>query len=129
MGEVVVPEADPEWHDIARRWFEALARSGQSRWYTSSDWMTAYAVAESMSREFSPQPMVVGSGKDVTVEMHKLPPKAASLAAWLKACSGLLVLEGDRRRVAIELQRDDSEEEAPDVSWIDDARRRLRGSG
>lgn len=128
-GEVVVPDADPDWHDIARRWFEALKLSGQSGFYTSSDWSTAYATAESMSREFKPQPFVIGKGEHAETVMVELPPKAASLMAWLKAASMLLACEGDRRRVGLELQREPVDEEGGDVSRIDDARLRLTGSG
>lgn len=125
-AEVPVPDADPQWHPVARRWFESLAASGQSVFYEPSDWATAFAVAESMSRELNPQPVTVGKGDDTHVEMVSLPPKGASLAAWLKAMSSLLVTEGDRRRVSVELQRPERESsgEANDVSRIEDARRR-----
>jgi hypothetical protein len=97
---------------VARRWFESLGRSGQSAFYVESDWSTAYMLAESMSREFNlPDP-----------------PKAASLAAWFKGMSSLMVMEGDRRRVRLELERakpDEGEEEA-DVSEIAIYRRRLQ---
>lgn len=127
-GTVVPLEADESWHPVALQWFRSLALSGQSAFYTSGDWASAYVIAESMSREFSPQPLVTGRGADASVEMVLLPPKAASLAAWLKGMASLLVLEGDRRRVALELQRSttDGEEASGDVSWIDDARTRLR---
>ena len=113
-GQAVIPDADPEWHPIAHRWFESLRGSGQSVFYESSDWMTAYLLAESMHRELSlPEP-----------------PKAASVAAWLKAMGSLMVLEGDRRRVRLELERQTAaDEEAPDVSELADYRRRLRESG
>lgn len=127
-GEVVIPAPDENWHPIALRWFESLKISGQSVFYASADWTAAYALAESMSREFKPQPLVVGTGKDATVEMYEMPPKAASLAAWLKGFSDLLVTEGSRRRVGLELVRVPTEEASGDVSWIDDARQRLRSS-
>lgn len=127
---VVVPDGDPDWHPVALRWFDSLKVSPQRVFYTNSDWLTAYAVAESMSRELKPQVVVVGSGKDATVEMHELPPKAASLAAWLKGATALLATVGDRRRAGVELERPrpDGDEEA-DVSHLDDARARLRGAG
>jgi hypothetical protein len=124
-----VPEGDEDWHPIALRWFNSLKTSGQSAFYVESDWLTAFAVAESMSREFKPQVVVVGHGKDATVEMHELPPKAASLTAWLKGAASLLATEGDRRRAGLELERDWVEEGAADVSHFADARARLRGAG
>jgi hypothetical protein len=125
--EVPVPEADPEWHQVARMWFESLAGSGQSVFYEPSDWATAYLIAEAISRELGSQPVVVGSGKDATVEMHKLPPKGASLAAWLKAMTSLMVTEGDRRRLRLELERPTvaEDEGGASVSELDLYRQRI----
>lgn len=112
---------------MAKQWFESLARSGQSAFYEPADWATAVVVAESMSRELKPQPVVVAGGE---VRMVELPPKAASVAAWLKGMTALLATEGDRRRALMELQRPKpGGEDGVDVSWIDDARRRLREPG
>src|SRR5687767_15068753 len=108
----VVPPADHDWHPVAVRWYEALGTSGGSAFYTDADWATAYAISEAMSREFMPQPIVLGKGEDKTVEWVKMPPKAAFLAAWLKACAILLATEGDRRRLHLELVRKGSQEEA-----------------
>lgn len=119
--EVQAPEADESWHPVARRWYESLSTSGQSRFYEPSDWATACVIAESISRELKPQPMVVGSGQDATVEFVEQSPKGASLAAWLKGMTVLLVTEGDRRRLRLELTRT-SPEGGADVSELDDAR-------
>jgi hypothetical protein len=67
--------------------------------------------------------MVVGDD----VRMVELPPKAASVAAWLKGMTALLVTEGDRRRAQLELQRPEAQEAEGNVSWIEDARRRALG--
>jgi hypothetical protein len=124
-AEVETPVASPEWHPVAVRWFESLALSGQSHFYEPSDWAAAYVLAESMSREMNPQPMTVGHGEHAFIEMVSLPPKGASLAAWLKGMSVLLVTEGDRRRVAMELTRPKSDEVPADVANFDEFRRRL----
>lgn len=131
----VVPDPDPEWHPVARRWFESLKGSGQAAFYQSSDWALAFVLAESMSRELNPQPVVVGRGEDARVEMLNLPPKGASLAAWLKGMTALLVSEGDRRRAALELQRpspvgsDREGGEAGNVAVLDAWRARTEGAG
>ena len=104
-ASVSIPSADPEWNPVAVRWYESLAESGQSAFYEPSDWASAWLLAESMSRELEPQPLVVGSGEHAKVEMHRMPPKAASVAAWLKGMSQLIATEGDRRRIGLELQR------------------------
>ena len=123
---VEIPPADEDWHPVASQWYRSLAGSGQSVFYESGDWATAYAIAESMSREFSPQPVVT---KDGDVQMLKLPPKAAALAGWLKGMSSLMVCEGDRRRVGLELERAPvpAEEGGGDVSDLDERRLRLAG--
>lgn len=114
------PEPDQDWHPIARRWYESLQASGQRHWYEPSDWATAYLLAESMSRDLSPQ--VVGVTDEGKVVKDTIPLKGASLAAYLKGFSVLLVTEGDRRRARAELTRAtavDSDEEAAVVA-IDD---------
>lgn len=129
---VDVPAADADWHPVAVRWYESLALSGQSAFYQPSDYAAAWVLAEAMSREFKPQPIVVGSGEFATVEMHEFPPKGASLAAWLKGMTALMVTEGDRRRAALELQRSKpaaSGEGAANVSSLDAWRSRTDGTG
>lgn len=121
------PKGDPKWHPVARRWFASLAASGQSKFYEASDWAVAELLAESISRELSPQPMSVGQGKDAHIEMVSLPPKGASLAAWLQGMTRLLATEGDRRRAALELTVPSVPEEkgGADVTKLDEFRRRL----
>jgi hypothetical protein len=128
-GGVEVPPAHDRWHPIARDWYESLARSGQSAFYEPSDWATAVLIAESISRDLKPQ--VVGvhpeTGEPV---MAAIPLKGASLAAYLKAMTALLVTEGDRRRAAVELQRvrqdPDAEREAG-IAQLADYANRLTG--
>lgn len=102
---IVVPPVNRKWHPVARRWYLSLRQSGQAEFYEPSDWATAYVIAEAMSRELNPQPMVVGSGRDASVELVAMAPKGASLTAWLKAMGSLMVTEGDRRRLRLELER------------------------
>ena len=127
-SRVPVPRADGKWHPIAKRWYQSLKASAQAAYYEPSDWATAQLIAEAISRELNPQPMVVGKGETATVEMVRLPPKGASLAAWLKGMTALMVTEGDRRRLQLELQRPDPADSGGEgggsVSWIDEARAR-----
>lgn len=119
------PPAKRDWHPIARSWYRSLTKSGQRRFYEPSDWATAVLIAESISRDLSPQ--VVGITEKGDVVRDTIPLKGASLNAYLKAMSSLLVTEGDRRRMKVELDKTGSEE-AADVSWLDEARRN-RGTG
>jgi hypothetical protein len=125
---VDVPPADESWHHIARQWYESLELSGQSAFYQPSDWATAYLIAESISRDLKPQFVGISETTGEPI-IETIPMKGASLAAYLKAMTALLVTEGDRRRARLELERPRPvAEEAPDVSWIDDARARLRAT-
>jgi hypothetical protein len=125
VGGSKPPPANSKWHPVARRWFQSLKNSGQARFYEPSDWATAFLLAESISRELQPQP--IGNTEDGDVIYASLPPKGASLAAWLKAMTSLLVTEGDRRRARLELEAappaDPAEEAA--VADLDDYRKRL----
>lgn len=125
--QIEVPDPDPGWHPVAARWFESLADSGQAAFYEPSDWALAVLLAETMSRELADQPMVVGKGDATRIEWTRQPITGASLTALLKGMATLLVTEGDRRRVRLELTRrsTDTGEDLEQVAWIDDARRRL----
>lgn len=100
---VPVPRVDADWHSVAKAWYKSLADSGQSKYYQPSDWATAVLIAESMSRDLQPQ--FVGFTEEGDVIKEQIPLKGASLAAYLKAMSVLLVTEGDRRRMECELEQ------------------------
>lgn len=105
-----VPEADPEWHQVAQAWFRSLSESGQSQFYEASDWATARYVAEGMSRNLE--------GGRFSAQLF---------AAVNSAMSNLLVTEGDRRRVRLELQRGGAGPVGPEVPSLEDYRARLTG--
>ena len=108
--DVSQPAPDPDWHPIATRLWESLGRSGQSRFYEPSDWAVAYSLMDDLS-------------------YYKASSKRSGqmLATIMSAMSSLLVTEGDRRRVQIELARpnaDDSEENTK-VAVMDKWRQKL----
>lgn len=86
--ETPAPDPDPQWHPIARDWFESLGRSGQCRFYEASDWAAARYVAHVMSRG---------------LEVSRL--SAQLFGAVMSAMSELLTTEASRRRARIELER------------------------
>lgn len=103
------PPVDAKWHPIVKRWYLSLEASGQSKFYEPSDWALAAILAESMTRELTPQPLHDAAGRPILDAKGKpvmvaRPPRGAALAAWLKGMSALLVTEGDRRRLMIELE-------------------------
>lgn len=119
------PAPDKDWHPIALRWYTSLAGSGQSEFYEESDWALAQLVAESISRDLNPQ--VVGVTDEGEVIMERIPIKGASLSAYLKSMTALMVSEGDRRRAGIELKRvaPEPEVEDPKVTSIDKYKAKL----
>lgn len=102
-GEVEIPAADDSWHPIAKQIYDAQQHSGQALWMEPSDWSMLYLMCESISRDLNPQ--VVGITEDGDVVKDVIPLKGASLSAYLKGFAALLVSEGDRRRLRIELER------------------------
>lgn len=103
-GEVTIPVPDEKWHPIAKMVFESQAKSGQVIWMEPSDWATLYMLCESISRDMNPQ--VIGTHPETGDPVWaKIPLKGASLAAYLKGFEGLLMAEGGRRRLRIELER------------------------
>lgn len=103
-GKVRPPKPDKGWHPVAKRWFESLAKSGQSEFYEPSDWAMAAVLAESMSRDLKEQVVAVPEKTGEPV-YATVPMKGASLSAYLKGMAALMVSEGERRRVGIELER------------------------
>lgn len=101
-------EPDENWHPIALEFWDSLKRSGQALYWEPSDWMVAKLMCESISRDLKPQ--VVGimqpsEGMPGEVIRERIPLKGASLGAYLKAFGQLMLTEGERRRLALELER------------------------
>jgi hypothetical protein len=92
-----------EWHPAAKRWYESLALSGQSAFYEPSDWATAEIIAESISRDLKPQVVGVTRGRG---PVRSDPAEGRQPRRLPQGDVGsLLVTEGDRRRVSLELER------------------------
>ena len=111
-ARVPVPAVDPEWHPIAARWFEALGESGQSEFYEPSDWAHAFLLTSVMSRMLFAERL-----------------SAQLFASVDTASTRLMVTEGDRRRLRVELERRkkvDEDEEAA-VASMQEWRDRLGG--
>ena len=98
------PEADPNWHPIALRWYESLSLSGQAQFYEPSDWATAVYVAEVMSRN-------LGAAKF----------SAVLFGSVMSAMTDLLTTDGARRRARLELQRE-APEAPPSVALMEEYR-------
>ena len=130
-GEVTVAQAggdwpapmDPDetWHPTARLLWDTMLISGQTQFYEPTDWATAYFLCEVMSRELKPQfigfreipaeyeivgdkSLMVSSGGQEPMQ-GVVPIKGASLSAIRAQMAVLMLNEGDRRRVQIELRK------------------------
>lgn len=109
-GEVVQPEPDPEWHPIAAQLWAAMAESGQANFYEPSDWAIAYSLMD-----------------DLTYYKRGSKRSGQMLQTIMSTLSSLLLTEGDRRRVALELNRKPSDEGGGDekVAVMDKWRQKL----
>lgn len=106
--EARAPRADPDWHPIARMLWDAVKKSGQVDFYQQSDFAVLYALCDDLSHYKK-------SGK-----------RSAQMAQTLYSALGnLLVTEGDRRRVRIELTEPVPEQDSAAVLAIADYRKEL----
>lgn len=103
LKPVRVPRADPEWHPIAKTLYDSLKKSGQSDFYQQSDWAFAYSLCDDLS--------YYKSGYKRSGQM---------LQSIYSAMERLLVTEGDRRRVRIELHEPEKEQTSAAVLAIAD---------
>lgn len=108
MKPVKVPSADRDWHPIARRLWDSLKTSGQADFYQNSDWAFAYSLCEDLS-------YYKKSGKR----------SGQMLQTIYSAFERLLVAEGDRRRVRIELTEPVPEQDSAAVVAIADYKKVL----
>lgn len=110
----VIPEPDPLWHELAQKYYTALGESGQSAFFEPSDWMHARVSMEILSRMLS-------AGR-LSAQLY---------AAWTADTARLLVTEGDRRRMRLELERAKPADPDADagVASMDAWRTRLGNSG
>lgn len=102
-GEVEIPVADETWHPIAKQIYAAQQASGQALYMEPSDWSMLYLMCESISRDLNPQ--FVGLTEEGEPVHETIPLKGASLNAYLKGFNDLLVAEGGRRKLRLELER------------------------
>jgi hypothetical protein len=105
-----IPRADPEWHPIARKFWDGLKTSGQADFYQNSDWAFAYSLMDDLS-------------------YYKKSPKRSSqmLASIYTAMASLLATEGDRRRVRLELEAPEPDSKPAELVAIDGYKAKLLG--
>lgn len=100
-GLVIAPALaldDP--HPMVVNFYDSLKESAQAKYYEPSDWEYARYVMYFINK-------LMRQGEK---------PSAVMFAAINTALSNLLVTEGDRRRVRIEVERDGQEAEITDIA-------------
>ncbi|MFC3504456.1 hypothetical protein ACFOOK_26290 [Micromonospora krabiensis] len=103
-----VPDPDEGWHPIARLLWNATLESGQADFYESSDYAFLYSICD-----------------DVSYYKRQGKRSGQMLASIYSAMENLLVTEGARRRVRVELQDEEEAEDDAVVTQMDDYKRSL----
>lgn len=87
-------EPDDMWHPIAKMVWESARESGQSEWFQQSDIAMLWSICEDLS-------------------LYKLSSRrsAQMLDVLMKTLGNLMMTEGDRRKVRLELQKPEEEEQ------------------
>lgn len=94
-------EPDPEWHPIAQMIFNSAKSSGQSDFYQDSDYAMLYTLCEDISYYKTPKTWIdKDSGEERTQNRS-----GQMLQAILSNLASLLLTEGERRKVRLELQK------------------------
>ncbi len=103
LRNVRVPHPDPDWHPIATMIYKNQKSSGQADLMQNSDWAMLYSLCDDMSY-FKNQ-----GGR-----------RSAQLAQVIySGLERLLVTEGDRRRVRLELHEKETESQSAELYAID----------
>ncbi len=100
MRPVIWPEPDPEWHPIALMLWEGALNSGQADFYQQSDVAYLYNVCEELSTY-----KLTSSWIDKETGETRTKRSGQMFQSIMSAMQALLLTEGDRRRVRIELQK------------------------
>lgn len=115
-GESVEIPPAGDWHPQVVAFYNSLPRSGQSQFYEQSDWELAVITCEMLDRALS--------GDNLN---------ARALAEVNKMLSNLMVTEGARRKLHLELQRPVGGsssldgDDTPALAVIEDYKKRLTG--
>jgi len=103
---VDAPDPDPNWHVLALMLYERVKGSAVSLLYEPSDWGVLFVALDQLSRNLQPQPIVVQSGPRAgEVVMVDVPMNGATFGALNKVFASLMLTEGDRRRLKLEVER------------------------
>lgn len=111
IGLVEVPELGFDAHPLVVDLYESMKESAQSKWYEPSDWQMARLTMW-----------------ELNTHLLQSKPSAVYLTAINQMLTSLLLTEGDRRRVRIEVERTPTGPTASVTSISDIYRDRLSQS-
>jgi hypothetical protein len=95
-GDVEPPELGFEAHELVTSLYHSLTQSGQAKFYEPSDWQYARIIMSQLN--------------DYLNQEKKSPTMFGEI---MSALTSLMLTEGDRRRLKMEIDRsDNSEQEA-----------------
>lgn len=99
---VTIPPADPDWHPIAKGLYDSAMTSGQSDYYQDSDWWSLWNLCEEIStyKQMGYSYIDKETGQEVFVKKRS----GQLFQAIMSNMTTLLLTEGDRRKVRMELQ-------------------------
>lgn len=112
LKEVVVPEPDPDWGNVAQMVWNSLQNSGQSVFFQDSDYAYAYLTCQYVDY-LNKNPGARGS--------------AMLLATVSQMMTNLMMTEAERRRARIELETPEPPAEPAHLAAVRDLRESLRG--
>lgn len=112
---VTWPEPKADWHEIAQMVWDAAQNSGQADFYQQSDVAVLYSLMDDLSWYKRPY-----TALDDGHEYHKR--SGQMLQTIMSALKDLLLTEGDRRRLSLELSAPPDNKPAASVAVMDDYR-------
>lgn len=101
---VPVPPPNPEWHPLAMMTYWAARRSAIREFYEPSDWSVLFLLCEQIHRSLQPQPIYTKDGDYVGEQEVAI--TGQSLSSILKGLGSLMFMEGDRRKLRVEIERE-----------------------
>jgi hypothetical protein len=101
---VQAPSPNPDWHPLAVYTYWCARRSAIREFFEPSDWSVLMLTCEQISRGLKPQRIYDKDG--VFVDEVEVPITGQVMNSVLKALGGLMFLEGDRRKLRLEIQRE-----------------------
>lgn len=108
--ETTIPEPDENWHPIARMLWDGAITSGQRSFYQNSDYAMLYSLCDDVS-------YVKNQGYKRSAQM---------LATIYGAMTTLLITEGDRRRLRVELEHPEPPETTEGQAAVEEYQNLLR---